>query len=152
MIEWLNSAFVGGIVGGIIGFLSSYYLQNRQWKKYSEKRDLDRIYLPLYHEMRSNISCLKKGMSLQHSKWSKIRNGALDILIEPKELQNNLRRFYEGKLVEYNNSIKNVDEGMADYLKAIVDKSEETKFSRLHKELLDLATSIKKELGEKIEK
>lgn len=104
----INLVFV--IIGGLIGFLASYFIaissQKREWKKECTKD----MYVPLKIEIEQNKSAYLSKVNntfnvdkLRDQVWREIRKKGYDLILE-KNVSQDIRNYYKD-LSEYNRLI-----------------------------------------------
>ena len=89
------ASLFGAIVGGMITFLTTYALE----KKKEKKEDKERLYAPLYYEIRELFFKICKFSDYYPClAWHKIKDNNLRYCIKPTELRRNLNSLYGEQL------------------------------------------------------
>ncbi len=109
-------ALLGAILGGFFAIIGSFSAQRYLFNRSLKKERVERIYSPLYDELRSILSSIKKLIvKVPTYQWKKIKENHISFLIHKNSIEKDLENLYENKIVEFElalNSCKNELKGI----------------------------------------
>jgi len=98
------SAIIGAMIGALVGFCGSWFLQSSQFKRQKLDRAREKVYGPLSLEIEKMYQEVEDLGTPSHEVADSIRNQRLEWMVESKELRKKITELYDEHIPKYSNT------------------------------------------------